>query len=90
MSKALTILHYDHDKKSPVLTQLALRAWMCWRAADPPTFWAQKIAHRRWWESEVGQLCEDIRALGESGGKTGSEAVDALIGKWCPDAFRAG
>ena len=90
MSKTLTILHYDHDKKSPVLTQLALRAWMCWRAADPPNFLAHKLARRRWWYPEVEQLREDIRALGESDGKTGSAAVDALIGRWWQDAFRAG
>jgi hypothetical protein len=90
MSRTLTVLHYDHAQNSPTRTQLALRAWMCWRAKDPAAFLARKSKRQHWWDSEVSQLREDIIACSEPDGKTGSAAADALITMWCPDAFLVG
>jgi hypothetical protein len=87
MSKALTIQHYNTDVSSPVRTQLALRAWMLWRA-DANYILDKKASRRRWWEAEIEQL--SIPRLGSQvwgDGRTGSGKADALIEQWCPRAF---
>ena len=86
MSKSLTIQHYDADTSHPACTQLALRAWMCWRT-NMRGFLEKKRARRTWWNSEVAALRADIRRLGSGNASTGSAAADALITEWCPAAF---
>jgi hypothetical protein len=86
MSKALTIHHCNTDVSSPARTQLALRAWMLWRA-DANDLLDKKALRRRWWEAEIEQLRIDARALKCGDGRTGSGKGDAHIEQWCPRAF---
>ena len=90
-SKTVVLAYHAYDGPiasltKPIISYMVLRSWMIWRS-NHGVFLDAKQARRWWHGQEIASLRNDIRALGQEGGGTGSAAADARIQAWCPEAL---